>query len=96
MAFARRLLAAIALLALATFGIALAEASFVHTDDGCKVETHCLSCRWTVGTAGTAPPPVFALAFTLVPAGSPSELPARGIPEPNAEASAARGPPPQA
>ena len=29
----------------------LAVTSFLpHTDDGCQVETHCLSCRLTLGT----------------------------------------------
>jgi hypothetical protein len=42
-------LAAIALCA------GLAVASFLpHTDDGCAVETHCLSCRLTLGTVAVA------------------------------------------
>jgi hypothetical protein len=92
----RKHLATIAALALVVFATAFAEASFVHTDDGCTVEVHCLACRWTVGTTGTAPPPVFAPAFILVSAGSPAELTARGIPEPAAEPPSARGPPLQA
>jgi hypothetical protein len=96
MAFARRRLAIFAVVALVAFAVAFAEAAFVHTDDGCRVETHCLSCRWTVGTAGTAPPPVFALAPALVRAGSPSELPDRGIPEASVETPTSRGPPAQA
>jgi hypothetical protein len=47
--------------------LALLEASFVHTDDGCVVEVHCVSCRWsyssTVVFAPPAPVPVPAFAF---------------------------------
>jgi hypothetical protein len=43
----------IALLALVSVG------SFVHTDDGCQVEIHCLACRLALGTrVGTALPAV--------------------------------------
>jgi hypothetical protein len=43
----------IALLAVVSVG------SFVHTDDGCQVEIHCLACRLALGTrGGTALPAV--------------------------------------
>jgi hypothetical protein len=41
-------LAALALLALA---VLLALGTFVHTDDGCAVERHCLACRFALHTA---------------------------------------------
>jgi hypothetical protein len=96
LAFARRRLTVIGVWALVAFSSAFAEAAFVHTDDGCKVEVHCLACRWTVGTTGTAPPPVFALVAGLVRAGTTPELPARATPETTLEVPAARGPPPLA
>ena len=38
---------------LLAFGAALAQDAYLHTDDGCVVETHCLACRWHLGTTGT-------------------------------------------
>jgi hypothetical protein len=43
------------LLALAGFGLALAEDSFFHTDDGCVVETHCAACLWHYGATPETP-----------------------------------------
>jgi hypothetical protein len=45
----RRTLLLAALMLLASFGVVTLEESFVHTDDGCAVETHCLACRWAYG-----------------------------------------------
>jgi hypothetical protein len=39
-----------------------AEQSFVHTDDGCAVEIHCLACRLAV-----AGPAVVVAALDLAP-----------------------------
>ena len=87
-----RRLAAVGLLALVAFGTAFAEASFVHTDDGCAVEVHCLACRWTVGTTAVAAP-VFSLTTVLAPLGAPPESPATPRAETTPEAIVARGPP---
>jgi len=38
---------------LLSFGAALAEDAFFHTDDGCAVERHCLACRWHQGTTAS-------------------------------------------
>ena len=50
----------LALALLSVFGLALAQDAFFHTDDGCAVELHCLSCRWHQGatavSAGVAVP----------------------------------------
>ena len=56
----RRLAAAAFLL----LGVAVAtmEASLVHTDDGCVVETHCNACLLRLGTTG-----VVATTFSLPP-----------------------------
>jgi hypothetical protein len=56
------LVALVALLALVGLGGALFEESFVHTDDGCAVEVHCLGCRLAVGGAA-----VFAALPVVVP-----------------------------
>jgi hypothetical protein len=57
---ARRLRALLALTLLLALATAFAG-SFVHTDDGCAVEQHCLACRWAHAT--------FSLpALALIPA----------------------------
>ena len=38
-------------LALLAFLAALVVLSFVHTDDGCVVERHCLACSWALSPA---------------------------------------------
>lgn len=58
-----RALALVALLALAGLGAALYEESFVHTDDGCTVEVHCLACRLLLSGAT-----VLATVPTIAPA----------------------------
>jgi len=55
----RKLLAA-AVLALLGLTGAMLEASFVHTDDGCVVETHCNACLLQLRTPG-----VVTVAFSL-------------------------------
>jgi hypothetical protein len=45
----------IALLALVCLGAAAYEQSFVHTDDGCQVEVHCLACRLALGGTAVGP-----------------------------------------
>ena len=45
---------------LLSMGALIAEESFVHTDDGCAVEVHCLACRLALGSTG-----VLALAIGL-------------------------------
>jgi hypothetical protein len=45
----RGLLVLGALAVLASFGLAVAEDAFLHTDDGCAVERHCATCRWHQG-----------------------------------------------
>jgi hypothetical protein len=65
-----------ALLALVAFGAAVTEAAFVHTDDGCAVELHCLACRTAVsGVAVLGPDPAPAphlLAIGLVATPAPA------------------------
>jgi hypothetical protein len=61
----------VALLALGALGNALVQEAFVHTDDGCAVELHCLACRLSV--AGTT---VLSPALILTPIATAVELPA--------------------
>jgi hypothetical protein len=56
----RLLLATLALWGLGFAGI---EESFIHTDDGCAVETHCNACLLRLGTANVGA----AIRFTLAP-----------------------------
>ncbi len=80
------------LLALAGFGLALAEDSFFHTDDGCVVETHCAACLWHYGATPVTPQvasvgPVLDLAEAIVVAPLVLRVEARP------RVSASRGPP---
>ena len=52
----RRVASLLALALLSVFGLALAEDAFFHTDDGCAVELHCLSCRWHQGATAVSAP----------------------------------------
>lgn len=80
-----------ALLLIAAFGVAFAQ-DFVHTDDGCQVEVHCLACQralLSVGVAGLTLP--WHSPIDLVGHVSPVDL----LPgaDADAPASASRAPP---
>jgi hypothetical protein len=51
---------AVAVLALLGLAAGTLEESFVHSDDGCVVETHCHACLLQLGTPG-----VVGVAFSL-------------------------------
>jgi hypothetical protein len=82
----------IALAAIVCVSAALAEESFVHTDDGCAVEIHCVACRLVagstavVGVAVTMPAVVRITAPVAPEAGAkpreaaPRESPSRAPP----------------
>jgi hypothetical protein len=88
----RRTFAWIALAALVCVGAALAEESFVHTDDGCSVEIHCIACRLAVGSTAVISPaivlpavvqttaPVVAEANSSLCEAAPHESPSRAPP----------------
>jgi hypothetical protein len=64
-----RLLAAVSLVLLVCLGAAILENALVHTDDGCRVEVHCLACRWALSAVvdlAVAPPVVRIEAIELV------------------------------
>lgn len=73
--------ALVALLALIGLGSALAEESFVHTDDGCAVEIHCLACRLSVGGAAVfgAVPVVAPTSVAVATLSVPTLLAARTV-----------------
>jgi hypothetical protein len=72
---------------------AWAEQSFVHTDDGCPVEIHCLACRLALGTAAVATADVAAPTPTLEDLGSVAPAIRHAHADPATERAASRGPP---
>jgi hypothetical protein len=75
----RRKLVAAAVLALVSLTGALLEASFVHTDDGCAIETHCDACLLRLRTAGVVTvtfslPPVVTAGEAVAPAAAPGRV----------------------
>ena len=87
----RKLLAALVLAWLGLTGV-MSEASFVHSDDGCALETHCKACLLRLRTTG-----VVTVTFSLpedwvaiaevapVPVAVPEDVAPRSVPS--------RGPP---
>jgi len=81
--------------ALVLLGVAAAvlEASLVHTDDGCVVETHCNACLLQLGTRGVVTeafslPRVAAAVDRIAPAFPPS------LQDEAPRSVSSRGPPP--
>jgi hypothetical protein len=88
----RRLSVLLGLALLAGLALLLVGESFFHTDDGCPVETHCLTCKWAAGSIAIVTPdltPTLALeALGLVaPATAGADVQAPG------GHAASRGPP---
>ena len=91
--FLRRTLQGLALWALVCLGLALVQDAFLHTDDGCVIETHCVACLWHHGAlvVSTVVPRV---APATVPVFGPAEPPASEPPTDGAPRTApSRGPP---
>jgi len=83
----------VALALLAGFGLLLVGESFFHTDDGCPVETHCLTCKWAAGSIAIVTPDLTP-TLALEPYGeilAPPTIACRQAPSGHA---ASRGPPP--
>jgi hypothetical protein len=55
----------LALLVLAAILVAELQIAFVHEDDGCAVEIHCLACRLTLGCGAVAA----SITSNVAPAG---------------------------
>jgi hypothetical protein len=94
MSWTRRPLAIfLALALLAGLGVLLVGESFFHTDDGCPVETHCLTCKWAAGSIAIVTPDLTP-TLALEPYGeilAPPTIACRQAPSGHA---ASRGPPP--
>jgi hypothetical protein len=65
---------------------------FVHTDDGCAFETHCLACQRNLGSVAVVTPDLAALP-TLQPLDSTPTSPTFAIVAAVIRAEAPRGPP---
>jgi hypothetical protein len=66
-----------ALLALLAFTGVVTETVFVHTDDGCEVEQHCIACRVAVGGLAVQGPVVhFASCLSSLDVVAPPTCPA--------------------
>jgi len=87
----RSLLLALALLA--GFGLLLVGESFFHTDDGCPVETHCLTCKWAAGSIAVVTPDL-TQALALEPYGIVAIPPALPSVQDGRGHASSRGPPP--
>jgi hypothetical protein len=82
----------LALALLAGLGVLLVGESFFHTDDGCPVETHCLTCKWAAGSIAIVTPDLTP-TLALEPYGeifAPPTLASLQVPRGHA---ASRGPP---
>jgi hypothetical protein len=82
----------VAALLLAGFALVACEDTFLHSDDGCAVETHCSVCLLRIATAGILPQ-AFALpdASRVVERLASESVTAPEPPDPRSPAS--RGPP---
>jgi hypothetical protein len=88
----RRALIAVALLALACLAGALVDESFIHTDDGCAFETHCVACLLSAASVVVASVAVSApIVLERVAVLSPS--PAFAVHEADVRIEVSRGPP---
>ncbi len=81
--------------ALVLFGLAVAtlEESFLHSDDGCVVETHCHACLLQLGTPGVVGV-VFSLPRVVVAVDRVAPPPAHSHEDAAPRSPSSRGPPP--
>src|SRR5256885_11611507 len=82
----------LALALLAGMGVLLVGESFFHTDDGCPVETHCLTCKWAAGSTAIATPDLTQALALELRGFVPAPLPAPSFQVASSHA-ASRGPP---
>ena len=82
----------LALALLAGLGVVLLGESFFHTDDGCPVETHCLTCKWAAGSIAIVTPDL-TQALALEPLEAVVALPAIAASPAPTRSPASRGPP---
>jgi hypothetical protein len=89
---ARRQLLAAACVALLGLTGAMLEASFVHTDDGCVVETHCKTCLLQLRTPVVVTA-TFSLPMLVVAVESVAPAPPPACPDAAPKDVSSRGPP---
>ena len=83
----------LALALLAGVGLLLVGETFFHTDDGCPVETHCLTCKWAAGSIAIVTPDLTP-TLALEPYGEILAPPAVASLQAPSGHAASRGPPP--
>jgi hypothetical protein len=87
----RRWLFGAALLLFCAFGAGLAD-EFIHTDDGCPFEVHCLACQRLLASVGIGTPALLARpAIDVV--GRVTSVDPEGHRDADAPARASRAPP---
>jgi hypothetical protein len=89
---ARRTIA-LAILVLAALVAADIESAYIHHDDGCSVEIHCLACRLTLGSTAVITNVVLGIAPAPDVVGAPPLLATRRTPRAALESRRPRGPP---
>lgn len=88
----RSRLAFVALTLLVGLGALFVGESYVHTDDGCAVETHCITCQRAVASIAVVRAPV-ALPQVLELLGNVTLRPVAVVFEAPHHSQASRGPP---
>jgi len=86
----RLLVASLVLLGLAA---ATLEESFIHTDDGCVLETHCNACLLRIGSPGVVTEPL-SLPQVVEAVGRVVSLPLPSLEDGTPRTASSRGPPP--
>jgi hypothetical protein len=81
-----------AVLALVSLTGAMLEASLIHTDDGCVVETHCNACLLRLRTPGVVTV-AFSLPQAMVVVGRVAPAPPPTFQDAAPKRIASRGPP---
>jgi hypothetical protein len=82
----------VALTLVAGLGALWVVEPYVHTDDGCAFETHCITCQRTVGSVAVVSSPVF-LPLTLEVLGDVTPRPVIAVCQASPDGHASRGPP---
>ena len=85
-------LVVVALTLLVGLGALLVGESYVHTDDGCAVETHCITCQRAVGSVAVVSLPL-VLPQVLELLGNVTSRPVAVVLEAPHHSQASRGPP---
>jgi hypothetical protein len=82
-----------AVFALCALGMSAGQELGTHTDDGCRVEIHCLACRLALGMSAGRAVPAPDLAPPPVSADRLAPAPQQDTPAPLARTTPSRAPP---